>query len=149
MDRNEPGTLLISAARRLGFEEFMDIIEIPNASPAAIDKGRQFPEPCRIRERASRDARDPEIALLLVRGAARIAGQRTIGRLGITARTGTTSARPLTGRSPPLSRCLRGPSQRGLGNRLVCEARTRQEQRDVGGCHARAQIKDEKALRDR
>jgi hypothetical protein len=31
MDRNEPGTLLRPVARAKGFEEFMTLIEIPNA----------------------------------------------------------------------------------------------------------------------
>jgi hypothetical protein len=31
MDKNEPGTLLMAAARAEGFEEFMALIEIVNA----------------------------------------------------------------------------------------------------------------------
>lgn len=34
MDKNEPGTLSISQARNKGLEEFMDLIEIPNAFSA-------------------------------------------------------------------------------------------------------------------
>lgn len=38
MDRNEPGTLSISQARNKGLEEFMDLIEIPNAFSASTPR---------------------------------------------------------------------------------------------------------------
>jgi hypothetical protein len=39
MDSNEPGTLLMAAARAEGFEEFMALIKIVNAGNSAAIRG--------------------------------------------------------------------------------------------------------------